>query len=324
MSQGKHEEQKVKGPKGGYKAPIYRVPPDQRLFTAEEGLLRHEVQCFSLYHFIPIENPDDVVARIHETLQNAGPLEHFAGTMYVSPEGFNAQFSVSNKILSKIDVKSVIEDAFCQLLGTSNLDLNYGVILPEGSPAPFKRMRIVSRPQILTDGLPPTTSKDTPWNWNDSGQELDPPQWHAELNKYRGSNSNEEDDNLPLLLDCRNKYESDAGSFQSSKPLGTQTFSESWKSLDDAVSDIKNKDEPVYMFCTGGIRCVKAGAYLKQNHGLTNVRRLRHGIIGYEKWINEVDSKLTNGAIEKDVEKNIEESSLFEGENFIFDQRNVA
>ena len=51
-----------------------------------------------------------------------------------------------------------------------------------------------------------------------------------------------------------------------------------WDALDDALAD-KPRDEPVHMFCTGGVRCVKAGAYVKQKLGFSDVRRLEQGIV---------------------------------------------
>ena len=57
------------------------------------------------------------------------------------------------------------------------------------------------------------------------------------------------------------------------------------------------------MFCTGGVRCIKAGAYVKQKLGFTDVRRLEHGVVAYERW--------AEGSGE----------SRFEGENFVFDKR---
>jgi predicted sulfurtransferase len=66
-----------------------------------------------------------------------------------------------------------------------------------------------------------------------------------------------------------------------------------------------SKDEPVYNLCTGGIRCVKVGAYMKQYLGFDNFKRLKHGIIGYQQWL----------------EDNPEVKSVWEGENVLFDKR---
>ena len=85
-------------------------------------------------------------------------------------------------------------------------------------------------------------------------------------------------------------------------PLNTSTFVESWPKLDEALADV-SRDEPVHMFCTG-VRCVKAGAYVKQKLGFTDVRRPSHGA-----W-----SRLRAEAAGSG-------ESRFEGENFVFDKR---
>jgi predicted sulfurtransferase len=113
--------------------------------------------------------------------------------------------------------------------------------------------------------------------------------------------------------------------------------SESWAALDEAVAALPTKDVPVYAYCTGGIRCVKVGAYLVQKHGLTNVRRLKHGIIGYERWANsEAAGGDHEGGPSSGAETTTEAGSLttrsllpgvapiWEGENFIFDQRRLS
>ena len=86
-------------------------------------------------------------------------------------------------------------------------------------------------------------------------------------------------------------------------PLNTSTFVESWPKLDEALADV-SRDEPVHMFCTGGVRCVKAGAYVKQKLGFTDVRRLEHGV---------VPTAVGGGSGE----------SRFEGENFCVRQARV-
>ena len=106
-------------------------------------------------------------------------------------------------------------------------------------------------------------------------------------------------------------YESEEGTFVGATPLQTNTFQESWSKLDHMTKD-HPKEKPLYIFCTGGIRCVKVGAYLKQQLGFDNVKRLKHGIIGYQQWL--ADNKNNN-------EMN---GSVWEGENFLFDKRHFS
>jgi predicted O-methyltransferase YrrM/rhodanese-related sulfurtransferase len=110
---------------------------------------------------------------------------------------------------------------------------------------------------------------------------------------------------VPILLDCRNAYETDVGIFEGAEPLGTDSFRESWDVLKERLADTP-KDAPIMTYCTGGIRCVKVGAYLTQELGFTNVSRLAGGIIAYDRTLNE---------------KAEGEESMFKGTNFVFDGR---
>jgi predicted sulfurtransferase len=162
----------------------------------------------------------------------------------------------------------------------------------------------------LRDGLPSEISNAL--DWRDAGPELSPEEWHEELRLLRDDDESSLSSSSTTLLDCRNLYESDQGTFQGAIPLGTQTFQESWESLEERTKEFP-RDEPVHIFCTGGIRCVKVGAYLKQQLGFSDIRRLQHGIIGYQQWMEE--QQLEQAA---EVEPT---ASLWEGDNFLFDKR---
>ena len=124
---------------------------------------------------------------------------------------------------------------------------------------------------------------------------------------------------------CRNSYESEAGSFEGAIPLNTSIFSESWEKLDEILKNVP-KDTPVMTFCTGGIRCIKVNAYLKQKLGMKNICRLKKGIIGYEQWIEGEQSASNEDEVDEvemvsSTGKNKE--SLFQGKNFLFDRRRL-
>lgn len=104
----------------------------------------------------------------------------------------------------------------------------------------------------------------------------------------------------PVVIDIRNRFEYDVGHFKDSISVDTNVYSETWKALDSIVSNI-DEDEPIYMCCTGGIRCEMASAYLK-NKGRSTVYQLQGGIHRY-------------------VEAYSGEQSLFKGKNFVFDKR---
>lgn len=328
---------KLKGPP---QPPIAHVPEERRLFTVPnpstgECLLLQSVQCFSLYNFVDVSDPVSAAQRLREALDyteaaattmtggdNSIPLprpyEDFVGTVHIAKEGVNAQFALRTDYPMKSFEDALRNGAGGLLDGVGNF--NMGDALPAGSPTPFKRFRVIARQQILTDGLLSTddTLEDTEGlrlDFRDAGPELSAAEWHEHLLKVPENTDTTTVDAPPpaLLLDCRNRYESDVGTFRGAAPLGTDTFAESWQALDAAVSDLP-KNTPVYTFCTGGIRCVKVNAYLKQHHGMNNIHRLEHGIIGYERWINNSGDGNQGGA----------QQNLFEGKNFIFDERTAS
>ncbi len=102
-----------------------------------------------------------------------------------------------------------------------------------------------------------------------------------------------------LLLDTRNKYEVEIGTFKNAVNPETDSFREFPEYVEKNLDPIKHKK--IAMFCTGGIRCEKSTAYLKQQ-GFDDVYHLKGGIL---KYLEEVS----------------EENTLWEGECFVFDNR---
>lgn len=238
----------------------------------------------SFYKFEHIENTAIYRDALFDALKEIPGLR---GTIYLAQEGINVQMAVPPDQLDDA------LEAFRTSLPYnpfSEETPNIGDLVPMTTPT-FNRLVVRNRDYVLRDGIP----EDIVLDWNDAGLELEAADWHNSL-----SSSQE-----PTLLDCRNQYESDEGSFKGATPLETNTFQDSWSQLDDMTKGLP-KEKPVYIFCTGGIRCVKVGAYLKQKLGFDNVKRLKHGIIGYQQWVEEEKSN---------------EESVWEGENFLFDKR---
>lgn len=215
------------------------------------------------------------------------------GSLYLANEGFNGQFAIP------VEQMEPFGNVLAQTLGLDDPHeiINLGDIVPIDVPT-FQRLIVRTRDAILRDGI------NLDLDWDQAGDELPPELWHEELQSS--------DNSAPYILDCRNDYESDQGTFQQAIPLNTTTFSESWDALQNFSESVPNKNSPVFIFCTGGIRCVKVGAYMKQSLGFTNVKRLKHGIIGYQKWHDE------------NAQGPNPQSSLWEGENFLFDKRRFA
>eukprot|EP00979_Chaetoceros_neogracilis_P018114 scaffold10552_cov276-Chaetoceros_neogracile.AAC.18 len=173
----------------------------------------------------------------------------------------------------------------------------------DGKPCPpFGSLHVRVRQQIVADGL------DRPLDWESAGYDMPPLEWHQKLKKTREARESGDEDKIkgaPLIFDCRNDYETSVGVFEGAETLDTQNFRDSWGVLKNKLKD-KPKDTPIMTYCTGGIRCVKVGAYLTQEMGFTNVSRLAGGIIAYDRTLNE---------------KAPEEEPMFKGTNYVFDGR---
>ena len=96
------------------------------------------------------------------------------------------------------------------------------------------------------------------------------------------------------MIDVRNNFEVEIGSFERSINPKTKNFSEFKKYVDKNLSE--NKNMKIAMYCTGGIRCEKTSSYLK-HHGFTNVSQLHGGIIDYARQLEK------NEKLEKRGEK---------------------
>ena len=261
-----------------------------------------QFQMVSLYQFRPI--PDTVGLRdtVFDAMVETVP--GLRGSLYIAEEGINGQFAVP---LEGVEAFT----SLCQKLLQCEA-FNWGDVVPVDTPT-FQRLIVRIRDVILRDGLEEDSRGSL--NWSQAGDELSPAEWDRELRSTTVSSSASPS---PLILDCRNDYESNQGTFQGAIPLNTSTFAESWGTLQAVSDSVANKDDPVYIFCTGGIRCVKVGAFLKQSLGFTNVKRLEHGIIGYQRW---QDQQQADAA---DADEQQSKPSLWKGENFLFDKRRFA
>lgn len=272
-----------------------------------------KLQLLSFYRFTPIENPESIRDDLFEKLKT---IDGLRGTVYVAPEGINAQFAVPFDSLQDLlgtFGKTGDNNGGILPFDTFEKDLpNMGNVVDGGVPT-FNRLIVRTRDYILRDGITPDESDNSVLNWNDNGVELEASDWDEQLRPLI-FNAGEK----VQLLDCRNGYESAQGAFLNSTPLDTKTFSETWSLLDEQVrSNSLDPSKPTYIFCTGGIRCVKVGSYLKQRLGFQDVRSLKHGIIGYERWKN--DQRSSSSECNDD-----ENNSLWTGENFLFDKRRFA
>lgn len=133
-----------------------------------------------------------------------------------------------------------VKSSLSQLPELRNVALNVGkVVDADAGRVAFKKLLVTLRPKVLRDGF------EEPLDWTQAGAELTPAEWHDQLLRRE-----EADEEKPLLLDCRNHYESAEGTFKGAEALGTDKFTESWKVLDDRLKDV-DRSTPLMTFCTG-------------------------------------------------------------------------
>lgn len=226
----------------------------------------------SFYKYFPVQNPQELRDHLYKHLYN---LKVF-GRIYIAKEGINAQVSVPQLNF----------DAFKEFLNSinefNNLRLNIAV---DDDGKSFWVLSVKVRDKIVADGI-----TDPGFSMENKGGYVDA----HEMNKLL----NEKD---TIVIDMRNHYEYEVGHFENAIEIPSDTFREQ---LPMAVGMMKgNEEKNIIMYCTGGIRCEKASAYMLHN-GFKNVFHLEGGIINYAKQVKESD-----------------EASKFIGKNFVFDNR---
>ena len=222
------------------------------------------VSVASFYRFHPVHDMHGLRDAVAVTCAERS----LRGTVVLAPEGVNASLAGGRG-----DLETVIDRHF------PGVDVKWSSAAL-GNPV-FRRLRVRIRPEIVTFDLP--LSPSTP-----VGEHVSPAAWNDLLA-----------DPDALVLDVRNDYESDVGTFEGAKRAATDNF----RDFRDFVAREHGNDQrrPIAMFCTGGIRCEKASAFLLAQ-GFENVSQLDGGILRY-------------------FAETQDEDNAFEGECFAFDER---
>jgi UPF0176 protein len=228
----------------------------------------HGFRVAALYRFCRLEGYEELRAPLAAFCCGRG----IKGTLLLAREGINGTVAGS-------------EDAIAELIGwleavpeLAGLEVKYSV----AAEMPFHRMKVRLKREIVTmgvEGIDPLQG---------AGAYVAPAEWNALIS-----------DPDTIVVDTRNDYEVSIGTFRGAVDPQTKSFREfpQWVA--------RNRDQlegrKVAMFCTGGIRCEKATAYVK-SLGLEDVFHLKGGIL---KYLEEIPA----------------EESLWQGECFVFDER---
>jgi UPF0176 protein len=227
----------------------------------------------SFYRYVKIENPIAFRERLLVAWTEFGCM----GRIYVAHEGINAQMNVPKENWDKFDAWVQAQPELASI--------PYKLAVEEGDKPSFYKLTIKVRPKIVADGL-----DDSTFDVTNTGEYLTA----AEMNSYI-------DDPEALVIDMRNAYESEIGHFEKAVTPDVDTFREELKVVPELLNEHKNKK--IALYCTGGIRCEKASAWLK-HQGYKNVKHLKGGVIDYKHQVEE--QGLPN---------------RFKGKNFVFDER---
>ncbi|MDH5533515.1 MAG: rhodanese-related sulfurtransferase [Candidatus Pacebacteria bacterium] len=221
------------------------------------------------YKYVNLENPQEVMSWQRELCESL----NLKGRIIIADEGINGTLSGLENESDKYIRETMSRPEFS--------DMEWKISYSNAQN--FPKMKIKYRPEIVTLGVK-KTGKDV--NIDNKAHYIEPEEL---LNLY------ENNENF-LILDARNLYEANIGKFKNALTPPIDSFRE-FPAFAKTIEDYKDKE--IVTYCTGGIRCEKASAYLREN-GFKKVRQLHGGIQTY--------GDKTGG-------------KHFEGEMFIFDDR---
>lgn len=222
----------------------------------------------ALYKFVFLPDFHDLQPKILKVCLD----NEIYGTLLLAEEGINGTVAGSRESIDALLSYLKSDERFS--------DLNHKEA--QNKKQPFYRMKVRLKKEIVTLGAPGTNPLEM------VGSYVKPKDWNALIG-----------DPETLLIDTRNDYEVEVGTFKGAINPKTETFREFKEYV--ARNLDKNKHKKVAMFCTGGIRCEKSTSYLLRE-GFEEVYHLDGGILQY-------------------LEDVAEEDSTWEGECFVFDQR---
>lgn len=245
---------------------------DRRILKARMEQSSEPRTTVSFYRYARIGNPQLFRDYLFIHWSKLGVL----GRTYVAHEGINAQISVPYEKFSDF------KEHLYSISFLEGVRLNTAV---QESHKAFFKLKIKVRKKIVADGI-----DDPAFNPANTGKHLSAAEFNALTDRPD-----------TILIDMRNHYESEVGHFRNAILPDADTFREEIAMVEEMLKG--KEDKPIVMYCTGGIRCEKASAYLRYK-GFPNVHQLEGGIIKYARDVKQQGLE-----------------NKFVGVNFVFDER---
>jgi UPF0176 protein len=227
------------------------------------------LKVVSFYRFFDLEEPQATCAKLQLLCDENGLL----GTILVASEGVNGTIAGS---------RDAVQAVFAWLEDTLGLEAPIEARWTDAGEAPFRRMRVKLKREIVTLGRPDIKPHES------TGRHVSPNKWNELI-------ANPD----TLVIDTRNHYEVEVGTFSNAIDPGTDSFREFPEFAEELART--ERDRPLAMFCTGGIRCEKATALMLEL-GFEKVSQLQGGILNYLEQVSEKENR-------------------WNGECFVFDSR---
>jgi len=229
----------------------------------------------ALYRFVALPDAAGLREQLRAVFGSAtSEMDELCGTLIVAPEGVNGTVAGSAETIERL--LAVLREA----TGLDRAEVKFS----SSEERPFGRLKFLLRAEVI----PFRKAVVDPAR---AGQYVEPEEWNALIA-----------DPEVLVVDTRNRYETEVGTFAGAVDPGIETFSEfaTWvrEHLDPA------RHRKVAMYCTGGIRCEKASAFMLQE-GFGEVFHLRGGILRYLEEVPRAESR-------------------WQGECFVFDRRTTV
>ncbi|MBK1795246.1 rhodanese-related sulfurtransferase [Devosia sp. WQ 349] len=232
----------------------------------------HPYKVLAIYKFASLPDAAEIKAPLAEFCCARG----IKGTLILAPEGINGTVAGAPDAIDALSDYLFASGPFGTRLAGAEAKYSFA------DSEPFLRMKVRLKPEIVTLRAPQVDPN------REVGTYVEPEDWNALIER-----------NDVILIDTRNDYEVDIGTFQRAIDPKTESFVEFKDYVANNLDPKQHKK--VAMFCTGGIRCEKASSYML-SQGFEEVFHLKGGILKY-------------------LEKVPEENSRFNGECFVFDER---